>query len=159
MQPGIPTAAQTFPSSQTEIADPTSVDGGAGTSNKGMLLHRREPRNVGPRKKSRLETGGDPGIGQRPPTIERSFALPGGGQGWGKRGRKIVFESRMKSWNWWLDESRYLTWRVEIKSVYQGSRIYIYVPTTRREKEIDRSMIYGDDYGEEKKLREDNNSS
>lgn len=51
MQPGIPTAAQTFPSSQTEIADPTSVDGGAGTSNKGMLLHRREPRNVGPRKK------------------------------------------------------------------------------------------------------------
>lgn len=99
MQPGIPTAAQTFPSSQTEIADPTSVDGGAGTSNKGMLLHRREPRNVGPRKKSRLETGGDPGIGQRPPTIERSFALPGGGQGWGKRERKIVFESRMKSRN------------------------------------------------------------
>lgn len=37
--------------------------------------------------------------------------------------------------------------------------IYIYVPITRREKEIDRSMIYGDDYGEEKKLREDNNSS
>lgn len=55
MQPGIPTAAQTFPSSQTEIADPTSVDGGAGTSNKGMLLHRREPRNVGREKKSRLE--------------------------------------------------------------------------------------------------------
>lgn len=37
--------------------------------------------------------------------------------------------------------------------------IYIYVPITRREKEIDRSMIYGNDYGEEKKLREDNNSS
>ena len=99
MQPGIPTAGQTFPTSQTEIADPTSVDGGAGTSNKGMLLHRRGPRNVGPRKKSRLETGGDPGIGQRPPTIERSFALPLGkeeGEGERERKRERVFESRMK---------------------------------------------------------------
>lgn len=95
MQPGIPTAAQTFRSSQTEIADPTSVDGGAATSNKGMLLHRREPRNVEKRrkkkkKKSRLETGGvgdPPSIGQRPPTIEGSFALSRGREEEGKGAR------------------------------------------------------------------------
>lgn len=57
MQPGIPTAAQTFRSSQTEIADPTSVDGGAATSNKGMLLHRREPRNVEKRRKKKKKVG------------------------------------------------------------------------------------------------------
>lgn len=58
MQPGIPTAAQTFRSSQTEIADPTSVDGGAATSNKEMLLHRREPRNVEKRRKKKKKKVG-----------------------------------------------------------------------------------------------------
>lgn len=120
MQPGIPTAAQTFRSSQTEIADPTSVDGGAATSNKGMLLHRREPRNVEKRRKKKKKKSAGNWRSRRSSEYRATssnyrrilcFTEREGGRG---RGSERVFESRMLSWK--CGDGRYL---IEIKSVHQ----------------------------------------